>query len=294
MPLPLNITIDDTSPLITYNGEWPQSFSPVAFMMRRAYAGSYTSTTWQNASATFQFWGTWVMVNGSKNDYHGNYTVTLDGSEYPQSGYVPYPGVWNTSLFISDQLEPGHHTLIISNDEWQTLDIDSITWSCDVGGKNDTNSSLQTTTVDDKDAAFTYLPHGSWDMKPSNLTMFHGATAHSTNLSKASVNFTFSVSDAVAIYGTTGPGHSQYSVWPPDKPSQEFSASRDVFSSQVLLYAGEHFGPGNHTVMMVNEGSGLFQVDYAVVHAVKPSTLAGNLSSSRYLLISESSLANRN
>jgi hypothetical protein len=52
-----------------------------------------------------------------------------------------------------------------------------ITWTCDVGGPNNTNSPLHTTVVDDTEtAAFTWLPHGSWDTDPKNLTMFSGQT----------------------------------------------------------------------------------------------------------------------
>jgi hypothetical protein len=68
------------------------------------------------------------MVKGSKNDYHGGYTVTLDGSYYHRNGSAPYPGSWKAPLFISDHLVPGLHTLTISNDEWLTLDIDSVCW----------------------------------------------------------------------------------------------------------------------------------------------------------------------
>jgi len=210
------------------------------------------------------------MVNGSKNDDHGGYTVYLDDFPYPLNGSAPYPGK-KAPIFNSNDLEvplvEGPHTLTISNDEWLTLEIDSITWSCDVGGRKDTNSSLQTTTVDDTESAFSWFPHESWDTNPSNLTMFSQKTGHSTSQANASVNYTFS-GDAVAIYGTVGPGHSRYSVWPPDRPAQEFDAVRDTFSPQVLLYFGDRFGPGNHTVTLINEAPELFQVDYAVVHTV--------------------------
>ncbi|KAJ6485642.1 hypothetical protein C8R45DRAFT_828761 [Mycena sanguinolenta] len=233
--------------------------------VRSAHDESYSVTFFQGASATFQFQGTWVMVNGSKNSAHGNYTVSLDGFVQHQNGSVPYPGQWKVPLFISGPLEEGHHTLTISNDGWQTLDIDSITWSCGVGGSNSTG--IQTTTVDDVDSAFSWFPHGAWNTNPSNITMFSQGTGHSTSQLNASVNLTFSVSDAVAIYGTTGPGQSLYSVSPPNRTVQEFNASRDTFSSQVLLYYGDRFGPGNHTITLVTQSPGLFQVDYAVVHS---------------------------
>jgi hypothetical protein len=264
----LNTTIDDASPLINYqpDGFWTQSVS------NEALAGGYTNTTWQNASATFQFWGTWVMVTGSKNDYHGGYTVELDGFKYPLNGSEPYPGEWKAPLFVSEHLADDElHTLTITNDEWLTLDIDSITWTCDVGERNATNSPLQNTTVDDGEGAFSWFPQGAWGMNPSNLTMFSQETGHSTSQVNASVNYTF-IGDAVSIYGSAGPGHSSYSVWPPHRSAQEFDASRDTFSPQVLLYFGDGFGPGNHTVTLKNEGSGLFQVDYAVVHTAVVQT----------------------
>ncbi|KAF7371041.1 hypothetical protein MSAN_00738300 [Mycena sanguinolenta] len=265
MPM-MNTTIDDASPLIKYqpDGAWTQNTA------NEAYHDSYTMTTWQNASATFQFQGTWVMVSGSRNPAHGNYTVSLDNFLHQANGSLPDPGEWQAPLFISGPLEEGMHTLTISNDGWDTLDIDSITWSCGVGGNKSTG--LQKTNVDDTDSAFSWFPSGSWSTNPSNITMFRHETGHSTSQLNASVNFTFSVSDAVAIYGTTGPGQSLYSVSPPHRPAQEFDASRDTFSSNVLLYFGDRFGPGNHTVTLVNQSPGLFQVDYAVVHsAITPS-----------------------
>jgi hypothetical protein len=78
--------------------------------------------------------------------------------------------------------------------------------------------------------------------------------------------------DAVAIYGTAGPGHSRYSVLPPGRSPQQFDAARGIPSSQVLMYFGDHFGPGNHTVTLVNDGPGLFQIDYAVVHTTNTLT----------------------
>jgi len=271
----MNSTIDDASPMIQYlpDGAWTQNGSI------EAYDDGYSLTTRQNASATFQFWGTWVMVKGSKNTFHGGYNVSLDGFSYNFTGSVPYPGEWQVPLFTSARLEEGHHTLIVSNNEWQTLDIDSITWSCDVGGSNSTNSSLQNTMVDDTDAAFSWFPSGSWSTNPPNITTFSQETGHSSSQPNASVNYTFS-GNAVSIYGTVGPGHSRYSVWPPHKPSQQFDASRDIFSSQVLLYFGDNFGPGDHTVTLVNGGSGLFQVDYAVVHTALASS---NTSSSPFI-----------
>jgi hypothetical protein len=83
-------------------------------------------TQWQNASATLRYQGTSVTVFGSKDTDHGNYTVTLDGISYHLSGFGEYPGEFKTAIFISPKLNQGFHTLVISNDEYQYLDIDRV------------------------------------------------------------------------------------------------------------------------------------------------------------------------
>ncbi|KAJ7483163.1 hypothetical protein FB451DRAFT_1233557 [Mycena latifolia] len=255
---------DDSSPLIVYEppGAWNQSSSNEAFQ------GGYTSTWTQYATATFDFVGTSVAVNGSSNASHGAYQVTLDGRNHTLNGSTSHSKSFLTEIFNSGPIESGHHTLTIMNLEWKTLDIDSITWSCDLGAQNASDASLQKTTVDDTDPAFTWFPQGSWNKDPPSLASFSGQTGHSTSHVNASVNYTFS-GDAVSIYGTTGPKNSQYIVQRPDRPQQEYTATRDISSSKVLLYFGDGFGPGtNHTVTLVNQTPGLFQIDYAVVHTV--------------------------
>ncbi|KAJ7089870.1 hypothetical protein B0H15DRAFT_275439 [Mycena belliarum] len=265
----LNTTSDDSSPLIAYYppGAWHQNYSNDAFN------GGYTSTWTQNATATFQFSGTWVAVKGSRNPSHGAYNITLDGYSYAFNGSAPV--TFQTDVFNSrfHPIENGHHTLVITNIGRKTLDIDSITWSCDVGGLNTSDVSLQKSVVDDTDDAFTYFPQGSWDVDHSDLGNFPENTGHGCRCKLHIFR------DAVAIYGTTGPQNSRYSVLPPNRPRQEFTATRDVSSSQVLLYFGNGFGPGNHTIGLANQSPGLFQIDFAVVHAVSSPSSSPSSSS---------------
>ncbi|KAJ7493207.1 hypothetical protein B0H11DRAFT_1718206 [Mycena galericulata] len=277
MPTPFNVTIDDVSPLISYDppGYWTQNSSV------DAYGGSYTSTFYPNASASFEFDGTSITVTGSKGSWHGTYSVSLDGYIKAFNGSAKSDS-FKAIIFSSGTLMEGHHSLQIMNTDptWLNLDIDSITWTCVLGNDSVSTSPLQSTTVDDSDPAFSYLPHGGWDLNPSNIASFSNKTGHSISLPQASVNLTFSsTGDAVSIYGTTGPGNSPYSIQRAGEPPKELSATRTMNSSQVLLYFGSDFGPGNHTVTMVNEAHGLFQIDYAVVHAVDFSSLP----SSRYI-----------
>ncbi|CAK5267184.1 unnamed protein product [Mycena citricolor] len=257
-----DVVIDDTSPLLTYNGgHWSQNQSS------DAYGASYTMTTWQNDSVQLTFEGTKVLVNGSRSTFGSNFTVNLDGkpdllSAQTTSGFQSF----STTIYDSGVLVPGQHTLEIINDSWDTLDIDSITYSCSIKHHGDETSELSTTTVDDTSSAFTYLPHGAWDVSSPNLPSFKYATGHSINLANASVNFTFS-GDAVSIYGTTGPNHARYSVLRENRPTLSYSATKDLYSAQVLLYFGSGFGEGNHTVTLVTDEPGMFEMDYATVHS---------------------------
>ncbi|KAJ7173564.1 hypothetical protein C8R46DRAFT_1255822 [Mycena filopes] len=241
----LNVTIDDASPLIRYDGNWTQTSDP----SKQAFGYGYTETYHPNASAVVHFQGTRITVNGARSNYTGNYTITLDGQEYHYNGYSSKFVSFENALFSREDLEPGPHDLFIVNDGGNSLDIDSITWSCGIGGQNDTGKALKSEPVDDTDSTWTWAK--GWDKSPLNITMFNEQTGHSTSHEGASVNYTF--------YATP--------VRRPDQPTPaEFSSRRSMFSSQVVLYFGEGFGPGNHTITLMNEAPGLFQIDYAVVH----------------------------
>jgi hypothetical protein len=46
------------------------------------------------------------------------------------NGSMPHPGEWKATIFAADNLPPGQYTLVISNDGWSTLDIDSVSSLC--------------------------------------------------------------------------------------------------------------------------------------------------------------------
>ncbi|KAJ7095491.1 hypothetical protein C8R43DRAFT_265795 [Mycena crocata] len=257
-------------------------------VMPRALKKTYTETYFQYATATFQFQGSWVHVYGSRNLHHGNFTVQLDGANQAVNGSASPDMPFTTPIFMSGPLTPGGHELIITNNDWKTLDIDSITWGCDLGSDNDTDASVEQNRVDDTDHAFTWFPSESWNKAASNLANVGDRTGQCVacrcilciqihvrsqyHLSNQRLCKLHIFRDAVAIYGTTGPHNSQYSVQRSDEPPRVYTATRNVPSSHVLLYFGDGFGPGNNTVTMVNQSPGIFQIDYAVVHAVSSPT----------------------
>ncbi|KAJ6477472.1 hypothetical protein DFH09DRAFT_1467672, partial [Mycena vulgaris] len=281
--LTLNTTIDNVSPLITYepSGAWRSNDKLSSRDPLMILRGGSTETWTQNATATFAFQGTWLAVNGTKNKSHGAYTVKLDDGP-PRLFNASTPSdLFKTQIFNSGPIPAGQHTLIISNvdSRWVTLDIDSISWSCDPAQNASAGASLHNFMVDDTEDAFAYAPHGSWDMDLPAFGDFSEKTGHSTSTDHASVNFTFSVRDAVSIFGTTGPENSQYIVHRQGRPPHHFNATRNIYVSQVLLYFGDQFGPGNHTVTLAKQTPGLFQIDYAVVHTTNSLLVSPSSSS---------------
>ncbi|KAF7317699.1 hypothetical protein MKEN_00857600 [Mycena kentingensis (nom. inval.)] len=274
----LNISVSAASPLITYTGNWAQQIS-------NNPNGTFSYSEARDATATFKFAGTWVRVMGSKNKYHGEYTVSLDGEDYNLNASTESDAL-HTPIFGQNLLNE-QHTLVIKNTQDMTLNIHSIQWACDLGPQN-VNASLERLTLDDNDPSISYSEDGSWSTEPENLDAFEHGTGHSTSTVNASVNFTFTgtrnsfpisaddssrrIGDAIAIYGTTGPGHARYKASNSrSDQTASFDAERREFSPNVLLYFANGFGPGNNTVTLTTETPGLFQIDSAQVHVAKLS-----------------------
>ncbi|KAJ7065377.1 hypothetical protein C8F01DRAFT_743767 [Mycena amicta] len=172
----INVTIQHSSPLIRYSGDWSQ---------KDTIGGGFSWTESSGASATATFPAKWIQILGSRNKFHGAYTVSIDGKSYLRNGSTSDDQL-TTPIFNETLVDSGEHTTIITNTEWMTLNIDSIKFTCDIGSLDGSTSSsrLETTTNNASDPAFAYFPHGTWSMQ-SGL--------HSTSEVNASVNYTFSV-----------------------------------------------------------------------------------------------------
>lgn len=74
-----NITISDSSPLITYSENWTDSSS--VDPLRSAYADfTFHATQELGAAAKFTFNGTGIYLFGARRDNHGQYGVSIDGA----------------------------------------------------------------------------------------------------------------------------------------------------------------------------------------------------------------------
>ncbi|KAJ6477862.1 hypothetical protein C8R47DRAFT_1288720, partial [Mycena vitilis] len=73
----LNVTIDDTSPLLTYKGKWEPSSTHLSGL---DYGGSHTVSGDAKAGATFTFTGVAVFYVAPRWPYTVNTQLSLDGA----------------------------------------------------------------------------------------------------------------------------------------------------------------------------------------------------------------------
>lgn len=132
------------------------------------------------------------QIFGAKRDNHGAYQVTLDGTDQgPFEGSLN-PAQFQTALFSASSLQPGPHTITLTNQEAKFLDLDYV---CDIGNASITFINFETlfqvtwqntignadedlivNTVDDGNDDFQYSPASGWSTNPLNAGTFLGGT----------------------------------------------------------------------------------------------------------------------
>ncbi|KAG6873716.1 hypothetical protein C0995_012180 [Termitomyces sp. Mi166 len=251
----LALTIDDGSPLITYQpaGAWTQRNSSTDPTIANNFHGKTLMVTQTpGATMSFVFEGVNIVLYGTTSPQHGNYTTDIDGNVGRASGQAASTK-YNVPIYISRPLSPTTHTFTILNKDTGILDIDYITWTSAVDPNK--NGTLSRTPLDDIDPSFTYYG-GTWSTAPLQAESFYDNTGHD--------NFCLE-GDAVSLYGSVGPSNGVYTVQLDDRLSETFVATEPTYVAQTLLYYGSNLGPGNHTLHLVNEENSLLEIDYAEV-----------------------------
>ncbi|KAF9462292.1 hypothetical protein BDZ94DRAFT_1166190 [Collybia nuda] len=276
----LNITIEDTSPVISYSTGWRAGHSSGDQSANRYSQSSFTVTNVQGATASFSFNGTSVGIFGAKRGNHGAYQVKLDSTLYPpNSGKANDPGIFQTPLFSAAGLSQGFHTVTLTNQEGSFLDIDFITWETTVG----TNSSgnFYVNTVQDTSPSFTYLPSETdWGVPSKNIGSFMGGSGHATTKSGASLTYSFDVGESVSLYGPVGPDGSLFAVHVDGSSASAYTTVQEFYTPQSLLYHASSLGPGSHNLTLICQPINpqqTFAVDYAVVFTTAAPLATPNL-----------------
>jgi len=277
-----NTTVEAYSPIISYSSDWRAGTS--ADNLADLYStSSFTLTQTDGGTATFTYNGTSFSVFGSKRGNHGFYQITVDGNAFsPDDGQAADPGQFQVPLFSSPPLVQGLHTVTLTNQGNTFVDIDFITWQSSVGSDDE---QLIVNTVQDSDPSFVYTPENFWGTQVPSLGTYSGSSGHGTASPGAFMTYTFQ-GDGVSLYGPVGPAGSPFSVSLDGKPVQNYTANKQFYQSQVLLYTATNLGPGQHIVKVAYQPSQpgqIFAIDYANVYTAPSLQPASSTSGSNAL-----------
>lgn len=259
-----NTTLEDYSPWITYSTDWRPGTSDSDSLADLYSDSSFTLTQTDGATASFSFNGSAVTIFGSKRGNHGFYQVTIDGNTFPPaSGQAADPGQFQVPLFSSPVLDQGLHSVTFTNQGSTFVDIDFITFENTVG---ETTEPLIVRTVQDDDPSFVYS--SVWGTNVPALGTFSGSTGHGTATPGAFVTYTFE-GDSVFLYGPVGPAASPFTVSLDGGAPVNYSANKQFYKSQVLLYGATNLGQGRHQIKVSYQPSQpgqILAIDYANVY----------------------------
>ncbi|KDR75000.1 hypothetical protein GALMADRAFT_226648 [Galerina marginata CBS 339.88] len=257
------IVLEDTSPMLVYSANWRAVSSESDAAADQHSQSSATSTQTKGSSMSFSFYGSSVQLVGSRAHNHGPYAVQVNGNPS-----APFNGQSDTPQFdqvtFNTTLATGVHNLTLTNGDNTIFDIDHVTFQTSVGQDNE---GLIVNTYQDNNPSFTFTPPSSWNT-PDNVGTFSGSSGHLTTQPSAAATFTFEVRDAVQLFGPVGPNSTAaYSVQMDNRSPSFFSANKQFYRpQQVLFYAG-NLGPGKHSlqIQLGSPATGEFAVDYANV-----------------------------
>jgi len=270
--MPSNITIDDYSPLIQYNGQWLDSFNlslSIDPNARRYQGNSFHSSQTNGSTAMLTFKGIAVYIFGAKRGNHGFYHVSVDGEPGQQfDGYAPPNGTYQFPLFVREGLADRQHTVTLTNivngPQRPFVDTDYITWT----RKDDVSFNSKIV----EDGRFGYsAPTSVWTAQ-NNVDGYSSNTAHSTTTYGAAASLTFEGSE-VFLYGGTGPNHGQFKVQLDNQQPLELNGTAPMQHPQTELYTASGLAPGSHQLVVTNLNDGkVLDIDYAEVVPSKPNS----------------------
>lgn len=261
-----NLTIDDPSPIIHYDGNWVDAFNSIYDKSVSRYRdNSFHCTLVNGSTATIAFRGTAIYIYGAKRPNHGFYRVGVDAE--PSIQYDGYKeaqadgadGIFQTLLFSRYGLANGDHnvtlTNIVNRADRPYVDIDFVT----ITRETDITANTTLTTVDD--AGFEYSGD-AWALA-QNMAGYRNSTAHVTSTQGATATLTFSGSE-VFLYGGAGPSYGTFQVQIDDQSGVTFNVTKDESHQGLLLFTASGLGAGSHKLTVTNlQGGRFLDIDYA-------------------------------
>ncbi|KAI0259697.1 hypothetical protein BC834DRAFT_601985 [Gloeopeniophorella convolvens] len=284
-----NITIEDSSPLITYNdiSKWDDSASISDFLFASGPALGFGSVHQTNASTGIDipFNGSAIYVYGSTSSSGGPFSASItpdissnqiETTNYSSSSILPH---FQQLLFNRTNLDPSkQHHLTLQNLGKGDFSLDYVVV------ENALPGPVNNATIDDGDGAFVYSGKWSQDIFEGSKNKFIGllydgiVTSHLTEDPNASATLTFQGS-GVEVHGEYACGSYQAQL---DNGSVQMlqngrnASARPVPRSRPreLLYAASGLPEANHTLVLKYLGgacSSGFNIDYAIVSSSNSS-----------------------
>lgn len=252
-----NFTIDDSSPLITYDpaNAWNSDVETDP-NIERYIQSSYHITNRVGATASFSFVGTGITVVGSKTSTHGAFEVQVDNKTISATA-SSQTTVFQSRIATARNLTFGKHTVKIVNKAQTLLDIDALIVESLAGRKD---GKVPTTLVDDARIGngtneVTYS--GNWATTSDGAvdTDFIRDTVHETFSQGASVTLNF-IGEGIQVVGGVGANTTEYSVQMDNKPAVNMKARTPNFVPSSTLFYESELTTGPHKLVITKLGAG--------------------------------------
>lgn len=250
-----NLTVEDSSPLISYDppSAWSDA-SPDDPLLATYSEQSYHRTSSQGATATIEFYGTGLTFFGGKRADYGRFVVSVDGAMVIADGNARgSDNAVKQTLATVTGLRPGKHRAVFENIDGSPIDIDAVIISDEVGPSG---AKMDMKVYDDMDPLISYSPSpAAWGQ--NKLPIFQDGTIHFSQNPDAALSMQFA-GDAIALYGTISPDHSDMKVTVDTESSILKGGSNggvNRMHPQMLLYYRSGLGPGQHTIRLASESA---------------------------------------
>ncbi|KJA19813.1 hypothetical protein HYPSUDRAFT_850510 [Hypholoma sublateritium FD-334 SS-4] len=119
--------IEDTSPILIYSQSgWRSGTSETDGPLDQYTESSFALALTLGATMNFAFNGSGIALVGGMRPNHGTYSVTVDGTQSAPANGQSNTSLFNQTMFEDHSLQQGFHTLILTNEQGDDIDIDYV------------------------------------------------------------------------------------------------------------------------------------------------------------------------
>ncbi|KAG8856292.1 hypothetical protein FRB91_000921 [Serendipita sp. 411] len=257
-----SVQVDDTSPILSYSGDWSSSAS--GGDTAEYWGASFHATSSNSSYVTLSFIGTGVTVYGSKGPDHGTFIATVDQEEHFLDAYEE-TNVYRTTMFSQTGLPLGTHYLKITNlirdmsQPWLYLDY------IDFETGQDDNIRNVNYTIDDVNSTISYIPGGAWVAGREPTAQHIDGTFHTSAVPGAQLSTHFE-GNAIYVFGSLGVDYGLLNVTVDGSYGSLINCSASKSRTQALLfYTSVASGRHSISVQIPANSSGTVNFDAFVV-----------------------------